>query len=316
MIVPLPEDPFDDGAPQSEAHLARGFEELAPLLDLARDHVDAPFDSGAAWESLAPRLRRRTRRFQPGPRLPIGVAAVAAVLAAVWVGVRQPAPMDRLVVRSSPAGVLDSLTLSDGTVVVLDGASELQVAEDFGRSRREVFLTGRALFRVAHDPSRIFHVHALGTVSEALGTAFSVAADSVASTVEVVVTEGRVGFAVERDSLGLVLLHPGDRVIRRHGGREILRQSLGAHDLAWTHGRRALDRTLLRDAIPQFRRWYGLDLVVSDSALLTQRITADWDGVAAPTAIAELAQILDATAARRGGDILLTPAHDGGDRAR
>jgi ferric-dicitrate binding protein FerR (iron transport regulator) len=98
---------------------------------------------------------------------------------------------------STTVGEQRSFDLPDGTQVVLGAASSLRLAEGYGSGSREVFLEGRAFIRVVHDAASPFVVHAGGTRTVDLGTAFEVRAYPDEG-VRVVVTEGSV--EVQRDS--------------------------------------------------------------------------------------------------------------------
>jgi transmembrane sensor len=70
-------------------------------------------------------------------------------------------------------GKRKQVTLSDGSTVMLDTATEISV--DFSEGRRWVVLNrGRALFSVIHDPIRPFAVTAGKTQVRVLGTEFDV----------------------------------------------------------------------------------------------------------------------------------------------
>jgi transmembrane sensor len=85
-----------------------------------------------------------------------------------------------------------SITLADGSMVVLFNNSELMYEKHF--IRRHIKLTGKAFFKVAHDVSRPFTVESEGIVTTALGTAFTVNANAFAKQKQVIVKlyEGKV----------------------------------------------------------------------------------------------------------------------------
>ncbi|WP_346236887.1 FecR family protein [Niabella insulamsoli] len=67
-----------------------------------------------------------------------------------------------------------NLLLPDGTTVRLNIQSQLKVAPEFGISNRDVYLTGEALFDVAHNAALPFVVHVKNYKVKALGTRFNV----------------------------------------------------------------------------------------------------------------------------------------------
>jgi transmembrane sensor len=67
-----------------------------------------------------------------------------------------------------------SITLSDGTVIVLFNNSEITYRKPF--TKRDVTLTGKALFKIAKDSTRPFKVESGAITTTALGTEFLVTA--------------------------------------------------------------------------------------------------------------------------------------------
>lgn len=86
-------------------------------------------------------------------------------------------------------GEQDTVTLADGSEIILNTDSEVRV--EFSGKVRNIYLDkGEAHFDVAHDPDRPFLVHAQGGIVKAVGTAFTVFLRKKA--VEVTVSEGVV----------------------------------------------------------------------------------------------------------------------------
>ncbi|MCA2983530.1 FecR domain-containing protein [Gemmatimonas sp.] len=297
-----PDDPYD----LRHALIERQRRDLESLL-AAADDVEPPFDAARAWTQLAPRLVPRRTRDRIGRRLLL--VAVGLVAATLLVMVRRPTSggVAAPTVRTTAAGVVDSVTLADGTVVILDGQSRIETAAAFGQEAREVRLRGRAHFRVAADSTRPFRVIASGMVAEALGTAFTVADDASGDVVEVVVTHGRVAFGAPGASSAPVVLHAGERA-RSWAGRIATERGLGLTEVPnWTTGARRLSGVPLREVLPQLVRWFGVTVLTTDSALAQRRVSADWRHAATAEALAELALLLDATAIQRGDTVILRP---------
>jgi ferric-dicitrate binding protein FerR (iron transport regulator) len=66
------------------------------------------------------------------------------------------------------------IQLSDGSVVTLSAHSRLQYKKDFTGNQRDVYLDGKAVFRVAKDKHRPFTVYSGAISTTALGTVFTV----------------------------------------------------------------------------------------------------------------------------------------------
>jgi ferric-dicitrate binding protein FerR (iron transport regulator) len=175
------------------------------------------WDADGAWARLQPKLGQvipdpKVLPFEPrAPRRSwvrasrlVSLAAAAVLVFAVALEMRRSGEtvpgsiaLSAGTTFSTTVGEQRSFDLPDGTQVVLGAASSLRLAEGYGSGSREVFLEGRAFIRVVHDAASPFVVHAGGTRTVDLGTAFEVRAYPDEG-VRVVVTEGSV--EVQRDT--------------------------------------------------------------------------------------------------------------------
>lgn len=110
------------------------------------------------------------------------------------------------------------LTLPDNTLVTLTPGSEIRYASNYNSTGRDVFLTGKAEFSVAKDKEKRFTVFCGKVATTALGTRFSV--DGNASTISVVLFEGKVVVKKLKDETIANYLLPGDR-IRFNIGKDV-----------------------------------------------------------------------------------------------
>lgn len=172
-------------------------------LWLAADerHAAAMQHSAAAWSLLdrlpesaaTPVLAAATRRRSFWRRtFAVGSLAAAAALALglfVWFS---PAPDNTAPTTFAADSGPRTVALSDGSLVQLNTGSE--VVEQFSPGERHVLLArGEAHFSVTKNPARPFTVRAGALQIRAVGTAFNI--NLQATTVDVVVTEGRVQLA-------------------------------------------------------------------------------------------------------------------------
>jgi transmembrane sensor len=236
---------------------------------------------GSARQAAHPRLdvedalRRVKARAQSGAKKAvIRVAAFAAVAAALLVaavlvprsrGDRVAAPL----VFSTVVGQRDSLRLPDGSQVVLGPASRIE----FQGATRTVKLSGQALFTVVHDSQRPFSVHAADVVIRDIGTEFSVHTDDASGPVRVVVHEG----IVQVTATNTMTLNRGDvGVVTTAGVVQASRGAEIADDLAWTRGRLVFRDASVAELAADLRRWYGVELRVTDSSLLARHFTGSF----------------------------------------
>lgn len=257
------------------------------------------------------RWQLRTRRLA-------GATALALLAAGAWW--QWPAatgPTTRYV-----AGLRQprTLTLPDGSVVVLNGNATLTTAAHWtAAAPREVWLTGEAYFQVTHRapaavrdiaaaaPSAKFVVHAGGLDIAVLGTRFNV--NSQPASTKVVLSSGKV--AVDRPtwfSTDNVLMQPGDLVETTADAPALARRHVQpALYSAWTQGQLRLEQTSVRDLAQLLRDAYGWEVIATDSALLRQTLTGVLPANDPDLLLPALAKSLGIEATRRGNVVRLQP---------
>ncbi|MES2521970.1 MAG: FecR domain-containing protein [Gemmatimonadota bacterium] len=321
------------------ADAARGAEH-PPALTVSTGGARKVAASSGGEAGGAPRARREEARpWYAGGR---GLAAAAALFLAIGFGTREilqrdPASPPALVaarVYETAIGVRDSVTLADGSRVILAPGSRMTVPASFD-SERTVDLDGAAYFEVRHDEAHPFTVRSRGAEVRDIGTAFSVTTDATGS-VSVAVTEGIVAMrSTATPGAKGVELKAGDRgVIHGHllpdgtgadlerptapggdGEVDVTRGSVTVDDMAWTRGDLSYRDAPLSIVQADLRRWYGINLVVTDSVLLRRTLTISFRGDAAAGALRKVALTLGAETEQRGDTVLLrTPAAASGDR--
>lgn len=176
---------------------------------------------------------------------------------------------------ATAAGAIDSLTLSDGSRVLLGPGSHLALGAHFGQAAREMTLTGEARFTVVHDAARPFVIHTIAATVRDIGTVFSVHSDA-ADGARVVVTEGSVDVQASSGAAHQTLAAGDVAVIDRAGGIEVKRAAAGADDLAWTQGRLVFRDASVAQVTADLKRWYGVDVQV-DSVFAKRPVTANFD---------------------------------------
>jgi transmembrane sensor len=159
---------------------------------------------------------------------------------------------------STDVGERRSVTLPDGSKVLLDSRSTLRV--HFTAAARQVELVrGQALFAVIHDPRKPFLVRAGGTVIRDVGTQFDVKQRPEDTVVTVV--EGRVAV----DAREPVFVSAGEQVDVPAGNfsPQPVRVSVGSV-VAWTRDQVVLDSATLAEAAKEFNLYSNRRIVAQD----------------------------------------------------
>jgi transmembrane sensor len=205
---------------------------------------------------------------------------------------------------------VDSVSLPDGSQVVLAPGSRLAVAAGYGGTHRELRLDGVARFTVRHDAARPFVVRVADAEVRDLGTVFTVRR-RVGGDVAVAVTEGVVALRGARAAAADpgVVLDAGDRgTVAADGQVAVERGGAAAEDLGWTEGRLAFRDAPLDEVREGLRRWFGVTLRVDDPALAGRHLTASFQGEPLARVREVLALALGATAELRGDTLVLRRA--------
>ncbi len=196
---------------------------------------------------------------------------------------------------TTAAGQRLSVTLVDGTQLMLAQVSRLRVAADYGRSgrAREVQLEGEAYFAVARDAARPFAVRTRGAVAKDVGTAFDVQAYSDDDRVRIAVAEGEVAVsAASQPSVANV--RAGDVAIVAKKGVTVKHGADVAAMTGWMQGRLVFEDTPLHDALQTIGRMYGVEIRIADSALVGHDVTAAFDNQSVDQVLKEVTGIVGA----------------------
>lgn len=85
-----------------------------------------------------------------------------------------------------------TIKLDDGSEVTLEKHSSLRIGENFGKRKREVYLTGEAFFQISKNAEKPFLVYTGKVVTKVLGTSFRIKAYDTDANVSIGVRTGKV----------------------------------------------------------------------------------------------------------------------------
>lgn len=155
-----------------------------------------------------------------------------------------------------------NVELSDGTIVYLDADSQLEYPVYFAGERREVTVSGRAYFDVAHDAEHPFIVRTGRTEIQVFGTEFCVSAKGAQSVTTLV--EGSVGLFDAGSGERLAVLTPGQQAVVS-GDRCEVRQVETLYQTAWKDGYFIFESKPVGSIMEELSAWYNIDYVLKDS---------------------------------------------------
>jgi transmembrane sensor len=199
-------------------------------------------------------------------------------------------------------GQRDSIMLADGSRVILGPDSRLTVPADFGAAVRAVELHGDGYFDVHHDTAKPFTVRVANALVQDVGTTFTVESDA-GDTTSVSVLSGSVLLRANGSPAAAgAILAAGDRGSLTANGQVHAYPKTGrSDDTTWTTGRVVFHDASMARISGEIRRWYGIELVVADSSLLSQHVTTTFDDSdSVDQVLKSLALVLGARVERQG----------------
>jgi transmembrane sensor len=181
---------------------------------------------------------------------------------------------------TTAVGERSSITLSDGSFIVLDTQSRIDVTYS-PEQRRIRLVSGQAWFQVAHNPTWPFVVDAGDRRITALGTAFDVRLGSGEKKVQVTLVEGRVTVEAIRSPLARLIrsappasvLMPGDSLVVSDAEPVLSRQADVAKIASWRQGQLVFEGDTLDAAIAEVNRYSNTQIVLADPALANLRVS-------------------------------------------
>ena len=261
---------------------------LKALFGEALGTTPTPEQTEQAWqEFITPRRASSTKR----KNLYIGITSAAALIIlmlVLWPLMRTDIPKESIQVFASlespkeitytekgeqmeistPAGTTTSITLNDGTQVLLSANSRLKYAKNFSSEIREVTLTGEARFHVAKDASRPFIVRTEQIQTQVIGTVFDVKAYP-RTLPDVTLYEGKV--EVSLNGTSPQLMQPGEQAFLNKKGKLQLAKA-SEEKGKWAEGEFAFDNRKLMAVMQEIGSWYNISVVFHSRPLLEERI--------------------------------------------
>ncbi|WP_313804762.1 FecR family protein [Sphingobium sp.] len=229
-----------------------------------------------------------------------GALAASLALALAIPSMNKPKPQSFV----TASGQIKQFSLSDGSHILLDRASRVDVAM-LSDERQVNLLHGEGWFEVAKDKARPFIVQSGDMRVRAVGTAFSV---SRGDDMQLIVTEGVVELSFTTMPKPLRLHRGESATIDRHGQLRlaVLTEDAIRRRLAWREGSIGLDGETLGEAAARFNRYNHMQVVINDEQLSREQVVG-WFSVTDPQGFAEAAgAMLNAHVVRQNGAIHLS----------
>jgi ferric-dicitrate binding protein FerR (iron transport regulator) len=156
------------------------------------------------------------------------LSAVAAAYRIGYSAEKEVLPVQTQVELSVPYGVISQLKLPDGSLVTLNGGSQLSYPAIFDKDR-QVYLCGEGFFDVVKDEAHPFVVHTKNISVKVLGTRFSFKAYEEDKQTILTLEEGRISATPTYKNIKeSILLESNQQLILDHQTGELRRKSVSA----------------------------------------------------------------------------------------
>jgi len=164
------------------------------------------------------------------------------------------------------------IALSDGTQVWMNAQSVLRFPFQFGKGKREVFLTGEAYFQVAKNKQQEFIVHTNNAAIHVHGTSFNVNSYESGQFTAALV-EGAVSASRNNQ---LISLKPGQKAILGDGKLQ-MKPFDAQEELSWMQGTYFFHNQRLAEIAPVISRWFDVKVAWEKEVVAEQRFTGEID---------------------------------------
>ncbi len=176
-----------------------------------------------------------------------------------------------LVRFSTQYGQTQEISLQDGTIVTVNGNSNIRYASDWDeKEEREIWLEGEAFFHVTKQNGKAFIVHTTEGDIQVLGTQFNVARRE--SHFSVTLMEGKV--ALKRAQQAPIAMKRGEQVFL--AGDHLERRLVDVETVAaWRFDKMIFRNTPISTIIEQLENDFGWKVEVKDPSILRRKVKAE-----------------------------------------
>lgn len=172
---------------------------------------------------------------------------------------------------------MDSVTLADGTKVMLNAGSQLIYPQTFSGARREVQLSGQAFFQVSPDKKHPFVVKTKKMDVTALGTSFEVFSYDEDVEAETILLTGKIKVELPAEvpsSQAYYILHPNEK-LAYHKTEGVSLTATDANTYSsWRKGKRiSFKNETLEMILKRLEKWYGQKIACDPQVARHYRFT-------------------------------------------
>lgn len=250
-----------------------------------REYYLSPEDVEKSYKAVRRRIdgSEQAKPIRPVKSLWIGVASAAAVAVLVTFFAFFPEQEESITVIEDRYvemtecyvgnGEKQMITLDDSTSVILNSGSLLIYPKEFQGSRREVYLTGEAIFDVSKDVEHPFIVKTPDFSVKVHGTLFNVSSYPDAENSYATLKEGSVS-VLANDKEEYLLSPKQTLCYNRNSHKVTVEQSDVADIFSWKDGCLCFKSASIHSIIGTIERYYGVHVYLTTGKYDSELVTA------------------------------------------
>jgi transmembrane sensor len=187
-------------------------------------------------------------------------------------------------IKKNTSGKVETFRLEDGSQVELQPMAELVYPSEFTKERREVFLKGKAFFKIAENKSWPFWVHTNKISTRVLGTSFWVDARKENKLVKVEVKTGKVSVYLRENiskndlpaKKGLILL-PNQQAVLNQSENSLSKSIVEKPEQIFEAKKESFiyDEVSLKEVLKSLESAYGLHILYDEKMIANCYVSAD-----------------------------------------
>lgn len=183
----------------------------------------------------------------------------------------------------TPAKLTSSVTLPDGTRIMLNSETVLKYQANFTAKNREIWLTGEAFFHVAADTARPFIVHTEKFDITVLGTSFNVKTYPNDPVEETTLIEGSIALTLKSSGDTRLTLKPGDKLLLNDKGYQLGSQTSYGNEngtimeTAWMNHKLIFKDQPFDLLANSLSRKYGVSFIFKNEKLKTALFSGEYE---------------------------------------
>ena len=182
-------------------------------------------------------------------------------------------PIEYLEVRAG-AGEIKNVTLPDSSKITLNSGSLIIYPDKFAGSKRNVYLSGEAVFDVTHDEQKPFEVSTADFIVKVHGTKFNVSAYGDDENESATLCRGTVSVLCRIDGREYVISPDQQWSIAKSTGEVTVKGISSQEEISWASDMLCFNSAPIRDILREIERRFGVKIYLATNKYDDSVITA------------------------------------------